>query len=92
MKLKDIGGESNMDTVDKYLGEAKGNFKVTVEKNVSDYGSQKPNKNKVLDQKEFSDKKEAMAFKKEMIKKHKLVNHGGRYITKDAQIELSTTF
>lgn len=81
-----------MDKIDKYLGEAKGNFKVTVEKNVSEYGSSKQSKNKVLDQKEFADKKEAMAYKKEMIKKHKLVNHGGRYITKDSQIELSTTF
>jgi hypothetical protein len=36
--------------------------------------------------------KEVKAFKKKMIKKYKLVNWGGRYLTKDTQIELKQNF
>jgi hypothetical protein len=76
--------------IEKYLGES--TFKVTVEKNKSSYGTQKQTKNDILNQEEFDNKKDAIEFKKKMIKKYKLINHGGRYITKDAQIELSINF
>ncbi len=67
-------------------------FKITVIKETSNYTTEGyDNPNQILDSNEFKTKKEAMKFKRQMIKKHNLKNTRHGYVDYNGK-ELETNF
>ena len=66
-------------------------FTVKVETTVSKYQNY-PAKTEIKASGEFKDKKEANKFKRELIKKFGLVNHGGYLVNYSKGIELTKNY
>jgi hypothetical protein len=90
LKMKQFIAEKDL----KYLANigsiAQNKYTVTVETMVSKYD--KNVKPKILEKSEFDDKKEANKYKKELIKKYDLVNHGGYIVNYKDSVELTTNY